>query len=338
MVTLSVEESKKLGVLLARGDRLPALDVDLLRKAIYEGAFDFCRIKVPSSDEQTIEKLRELNMPWFIHTILVRNSIDLNNEKLDDRELRLGFELYDANKAELLGSIVKRAWGARTAVNYTDPVYQGLIGQEKELKAAMVYAQGFDAKLDPAKRCWFIKKGDETIGFVCGSIDEDSFEGVMYSIVPEHRGDRLAADVMLFLKRMCVAEDLSFFCNDVPYQNMPSLKSIVRESIGPVGTYLNITINSLLSTSIGPADKHILTKVTTKQQLAQTISERMDAFIGGGYIIKDRRFDLGWVKLNEHTEIELTIPFRTQRNAQLVCKVIHNKIIVGSAYGWYVGL
>lgn len=338
MVSLSVEESKKLGVLLARGDRLPQLDVNLLRKAIYAGAFDFCRIKVPSSDELTIEKLRELNMPWFIHTILVRNSIDLNSEVLDDRELRLGFELYDSSEAELLGSIVKRAWGARTAINYADPVYQSLIGHDKELNAAIAYAQGFDRKLDSTKRCWFIKKEDEAIGFICGSIDGDSFEGIMYSIVPEHRGDRLAADVMLFLKRNCVAEGLRYFCNDVPYQNMPSLKSIVRESIGPVGTYLNITIDSLLTTSTAPAVKFEVEANMGKQQLAKEISERMDDMLDETYLIKDRYFDLSLVEQAKPITVELTIPYKTDQRVQLVCKVKHNNNIVGSAYGWYIGV
>lgn len=338
MVSLSVEESKKLGVLLARGDRLPALDVDSLRKAIYAGAFDICRIKVPSSDEQTIEKLRALNMPWFIHTILVRNSIDLHSEELDTRALRLGFEEYDSSKAVLLGDIVKRAWGARTAINYTDPVYQSLIGAEMELKAAIAYAQGFDRKLDTAKRCWFIKKGDEAIGFVCGSIDGDSFEGIMYSIVPEHRGDRLAADVMLFLKRTCIEEGLRYFCNDVPYQNMPSLKSIVRESIGPVGTYLNITIDSLLTTSVSPVVEHQLAHRLTKQQITNTISEQMDLLIGSDHLIKDRYFDLGSVDVNAHLHLQFTVPYKTNKKAQLVCKIMNGESITGSAYGWYIGL
>lgn len=338
MIKLSAEESKKLGVLVARGDRVPSIDVAALRKTIYENEFDFCRIKVPSTDEQTLEQLRELSMPWFIHSILVRNSIDLNTEQPDNRLLRLEFKKYTSDQADILEDIVRRSWGSRTAINYSDPVYRSLVDTEKELEAAAAYALGFDEAKQANARCWMFYKEDEPIGFVCGLVEEDGLEGIMYSIVPEHRGDRLAADIMLFLKRACLGEGLRYFRNDVPYQNMPSLKSIVRESIGPVGTYLNITINSLLTATVLEPESHPLAGCETKTEIIRFIADHMHLSAGAGLLIKEFKSDLADINPKDDMYLTIHTPYKTRKEAQLVAKITLGSKLVGTAYGWYVAV
>ncbi len=252
MITFSEKESSVLGVRIARGvltkDWQPAALLDVAM----QGEYDFLRLKLPSNDEQAFEKLDKLGVHYSLHSILVRNRVSITeSHSVTYRPLRVTFELYDGNNEGAMRQLVKDSWGNRTAVNYHNPNFRHWVSYEHEMEGSAAYATEFNYKVNPHMPNWIVSLQGKPIGFVLGKVSEEGFEGIMYSIIPKHRGKNYAEDIMLFLKKWCFEQGISTFYNDVVFQNMASLKSIVVESIVPVETYLNLTISTLLNVDRG---------------------------------------------------------------------------------------
>ena len=182
-------------------------------------------------------------MPYQMYSIIVRNSKKTSPDDAQFDTAELDFELYEGQQTETFIDMVTQCVEHRTAVNYHDALWSKVIPETKELEAAGKYALGFNVRQNPNKWCWLIKKEGEYIGFVMCETEGDVFEGIFYGIIPKHRGSRRYAKLIMgFLKKMCAQNGWKYFENDVVFQNMASLKSIVKESVAPVGTYLNINI------------------------------------------------------------------------------------------------
>lgn len=252
MITFSEKESNVLGVRVARGvlnhNWQPT---DLLADTL-QGGYDFLRLKIPSTDEQVFEKLDKLGMHYSLHSILVRNSVAINQGHAAlYRPLRVTFELYNGSNETELKQLVKDSWGNRTAVNYHNAHFRHWVSYEQEMEGSAAYATEFNYRIDSNMPNWIISLQGKPIGFVLGKVSEEGFEGVMYSIIPAFRGHNYAEDIMLFLKKWCFEQGIPCFYNDVVFQNMASLKSIVTESIVPVETYLNVTVSAMLNVHHG---------------------------------------------------------------------------------------
>lgn len=252
MMTFSEKESDVLGVRIARGVLPIDWQPEVLLQETFDGQYDFLRLKLPSNDEQVFEKLEMLGMPYSLHSILVRNSIAITAEHAEPhRPLRVDFELYDGSNEEGLKQLVKDSWGNRTAVNYHNPNFRNWVSYEQEMEGSAAYSAEFNYTINPDMPNWIVRLQGKAIGFVLGKVSAEGFEGIMYSILPAYRGRNYAEDIMLFLKKWCYQEGIHRFYNDVVFQNMASLKSIVNEAIVPVETYLNLTLSPLLSANKG---------------------------------------------------------------------------------------
>lgn len=252
MITFSEKESGVLGVRIARGVLSPNWQPDTLLNETFDGRYDFLRLKLPSDDEQVFEKLEKLGMHYSLHSILVRNSVTITQgHAVPYRPLRVTFELYDGSNEAELRQLVKNSWGNRTAVNYHNPNFRNWVSYEQEMEGSAAYGTEFNYKVNPDMPNWIVSLQGKPIGFVLGKVSQEGFEGIMYSIVPDFRGHNYAEDIMLFLKKWCFEQGIHRFYNDVVFQNMASLKSIVTESIVPVETYLNLTLSPLLSANKG---------------------------------------------------------------------------------------
>lgn len=245
---ISEQESQVYGIAFARGyiqskDWQPN---DLLAD-ILEGEIDVARLKVPSTDDQLFTKLDSLGIPYSIYSLIVRNTIEITLEDIFEGDPELAFELYTAQQAPILQQVVRECIINRTATNYEDVDLAGIITQEKELEASDQYVQLYDNSSNPSRIGWLIKKGEEYIGYVFGTFRGEEFEGDFYGIIPAHRGTgRYARMVQQFLKDMCRRRGVRYFLNDVVQQNFSSLRSIIKESLVPIGSYFNIYLKPFL--------------------------------------------------------------------------------------------
>jgi len=191
-----------------------------------------------------------LGFPWQLNSIIVRNRKRITAEDAHfDNPAKLHFEPFDGRQRGILQTVVHDCMAARTATNYANGDLERVVSPEQEWHASAQYALTFNSATDPARRCWLIHRAGDYIGFVLGEIKQDAFEGIIYGILPQHRQRNHAEAIMRFLKSWCWQKGISRFENDVVMQNLPSLKSIIRESIAPVESYLHVTINSWLSVS-----------------------------------------------------------------------------------------
>lgn len=300
MIVLSAKESEVVGVRIGRGMLSKDWQPNALLEQMLAMDIDFARVKIPSTDEQVFEKLDQLQMPYTIHSILVRNSIDLSQEELQEQlSSDLRFELFDGSEPERMKDLVRRSWGERTAVNYHNRLFREWVSYDTEKEGSAAYSLEFDHTKDPNKLNWLIWKGGDLVGFVLGDVEHDHFEGVMYSVLPEYRGLNIARNIMIFLKGYCKERGLKYFKNDVVFQNIPSLKSIVTKAIDPVDTYLNVTIAGLLNASKVDKRAHELTGLSFDQAQQWVLAHVAE------WLPANKRIDSVKFKLLDHSPMQL---------------------------------
>lgn len=212
MITFSAKESEVLGVRIARGVLNQSWQPSQLQQAALAGEYDFLRLKLPSNDEQVFTKLDALGMHYCLHSILVRNSVAINEaHNTLQRDLRVTFELFDGSNELAMKQLVKDSWGARTAVNYHNTNFRHWVSYEQEMEGSAAYACEFNYSVNPSMPNWIVKLDGKPIGFVLGKASNEGFEGIMYSILPEYRGHNYAEDIMIFLKNGALSRALQRF-------------------------------------------------------------------------------------------------------------------------------
>lgn len=336
MITLSANESQVLGVRVARGVLNGHWQPEELLSDILAGGFDFVRVKLPSTDEQVFEKLDQLGMHYCIHSILVRNSTPINALHAKPyRPLRVSFELYNGTQEAELKQLVKDSWGNRTAVNYHNPYFRHWVSYQQEIEGSAAYATEFNHLLNPSMPNWLVKLDGKTIGFVLGKVSEAGFEGIMYSILPEHRGQNYAEDIMIFLKKWCYEQGIGTFFNDVVFQNMPSLKSIVTESIVPVDTYLNITISPLLQATRQEVALLDVDNWESMEQLPIWLGKQSSHWQKAGYSLHAMRVSSPKQAVERPNQILVSKPIDTVDMQLVVLRLLQSGCVMSSVYLTY---
>lgn len=335
MITFSAKESEVLGVRIARGVLGRKWQPTQLKQDALAGRYDFLRLKLPSNDEQVFAKLDALGMPYCLHSILVRNSVDITAAHAHPyRDLRVTFELFDGSNEAAMKQLVKDSWGERTAVNYHNPNFRHWVSYGQEMDGSAAYACEFNYTHNPTMPNWMVKLQGKPIGFVLGKVSEEGFEGIMYSIVPEFRGHNYAEDIMLFLKKWCFEQGIARFYNDVVFQNMPSLKSIVTESIVPVETYLNVTISSLLSASKGPTlELDLPNGINNLQQWVATHAHR---WASTELILQSMIASVSSGLLQKATKMLVSIPVNENNSKLVLLMPVVDGVSLGAVYLHYL--
>jgi len=331
MITFSAKESEVLGVRIARAVLNEYWQPQQLLQASLAGGYDFLRLKLPSNDEQVFAKLDALGMHYCLHSILVRNSVaitEAHGKLLKD--LRVTFELFDGSNELAMKELVKDSWGARTAVNYHNPNFRHWVSYEQEMEGSAAYACEFNYSVNASMPNWIVKLEGKSIGFVLGKVSNEGFEGIMYSILPEYRGHNYAEDIMMFLKKWCFEQGIATFFNDVVFQNMPSLKSIVTESIVPIETYLNVTISSLLSATKAPVLEFEITEKV--QNLQQWIVANQHHWVGAEFSLQSINVSTGVETFKNATKLWVSVPVNDIGRKTVLIKLARQGSSIGAAY------
>jgi len=252
----SKQESRLLGVKFARSNRLDTIPVKSLIKEVVDGDFDFCRIKINAAEKNTLNALNLAGIPYDIYSVIVRNEIDVNAYKQQLSFSELHFELYDGSQIDELKNVMTLALAQPTATNFTNTLFESVVSPKSLMEAACQFilspSENFTSK---HQRTWIVKEKNRSVGFVSGEISRSQFEGILHGVIPEFRGRSLGKQIMSFIIQYCKDSGIRSFCNDVVFQNLPSLANIIRSNISPIKTYLNLTLNPMMSSAkirIGP--------------------------------------------------------------------------------------
>lgn len=333
MIGASTQESNILKVSIGRGTLAEGWDLMDLRKEVLDGGYDFVRLKIPSADEELFEKLDQLGMPYCIHSILVRNSVAITAEhQLPSTGQRLLFDLYDGNNEDEVKELVKKSYGNRTSVFYHNPYYRHWVSYEDEIEAAAIYAVTFVHAKNPKTPHWLVKKDNQAIGFVLGIVDNNTLEGIMYSVLPEYRGHNYAADIMAYLKSWCWLNHVGCFSNHVPLQNLPSLRNIVAQAILPVDSFINITLSSMLSATRQTAQVCTILPPESHQKLHQWILELAAQWHQDGFVLSSIRLAVAKENLPFVTQVKITLPFAASATKLYLLTLLNGEKQLGAAY------
>jgi hypothetical protein len=332
MITFSANESNVLGVSIGRGSLTESWQVNDLAQEILQGGYDFIRLKMPSSDEEVFQKLEQLGMPYRLHSILVRNTIEIKPEHVLKAPQQIQFELYDGTYPDELMQLVRASYGERTSVNYHNPYFRCWVSYEAEMAAAAAYATEFVFADNAKMPNWVIKKEGHNIGFVLGVISEGNLEGMMYSILPAFRGYNYAAAVMAFLKSWCWQNGVKTFSNNVPLQNLPSLKNIVSQAILPVDSLLNVTVSSMLLVSFEDAIAYPVEGFASRLILLHWILSTVGGVNKTNETIANIRVNIAECHLPSIDEVLLTKPMEGHREKIMLLKFYRKSKLYGTVY------
>lgn len=333
MITFSEKESGVLGVRIARGVLSTDWQPKDLLKAAFEGGYDFLRLKIPSEGEQVFEKLEKLGMPYSLHSILVRNSVAITEQHAEPyRPLRVSFKLYNGTNETELRQLVKDSWGNRTAVNYHNPNFRNWVSYEQEMEGSAAYSTEFNHTLNPDMPNWIVSLDHKPIGFVLGKVSHEGFEGIMYSLLPAFRGHNYAEDIMLFLKKWCYEQGIHRFYNDVVFQNIASLKSIVTESIVPIETYLNVTISPLLTANKSHAPLVENAPIHDGSGLLNWIASNKHLWEAPGNKLVKMYSTLALSVASNIDAVRISVPIDDGKRKVVLLTLIQDTQVVGAAY------
>jgi predicted acetyltransferase len=333
MIGASLHESSILKVSIGRGTLAEGWDWMALRKEVLDGRYDFVRLKMPSADEELFEKLEQLGMPYCILSILVRNSITITAQhELPAIGQRLQFNLFDGSNEAEVKELVKKSYGNRTSVFYHNPYYRNWVSYEDEMEAAAMYAVTFVYAKNPRTPHWLVKKDNQIIGFVLGIVDNNTLEGIMYSVLPEYRGHNYAADIMAYLKSWCWLNNIGCFANHVPLQNLPSLRNIVAQAILPVDSFINITLSCMLSATNQPAQVFTISPPESHQKLHQWILALAENWQQNGFVLSSLKLGMAKQDLPHVTQVKVTLPFANSITKLYLLTLFNGNKLLGTAY------
>lgn len=252
LIYYSAKESELASLRIGRGGRIVSFNPNYLKQEILVGQYDICRLKVRANDEELFNRFRQVGFPFFLYSVIVRNSVQISAADLVSIDSNLEFELYNGTRADALGAMIRNSILQRSATNYKRGLFENLIPVSVELDAAVhYYTTEFSGVASSNKIGWLVKDAAQYIGFVlCEITANKKLEGIFYGIDPTHRGSKKhARTIMQFLKKHSAENGLTHFENDVVVPNFPSWRSIVGENVLPVEAYINVVFYPCLQAS-----------------------------------------------------------------------------------------
>jgi len=238
-IKISEAESRLMGICFARGRANAQWQPDEITTQIAMQNIDLLRIKFDANDPLLFQKLQQTQIPYSIHSIILRNRVVVNSPQQLPPDMV--FEIYDGSQTLLLQQLFTESLQNPTHTSFTDLDLQQFFNEQNTLAAATDYVLQFNHTQHPNNFGWIMKKDSQAIGFVMGTVHHNFFEGTFYGIAKAHRGSGVYPNLIhKFIINYCLQQGLQYFENDVPFQNFLSLRALFDENVLPFEAYLNI--------------------------------------------------------------------------------------------------
>ena len=331
----SGEESKVLGIKIARLDYADSVDINDIRKVLLDGEFDLLRIKLNASDRNSFSLLDTLNIPFYALNISNLYSIDLDKlvYPVYNPDV-LHYEKYDVSKRDLLEKLIREIYKEVPGTYYINPLSEKL-QHSGELEAMVDYTLSYDENFDKSKTTFFIKHADEYIGFFSIRLYDNHSEGNLFGILPEFRSKKYAHDIIRFIMQYLHDTGRKYFEVNIQLHNLPSLNTHITLGYKPVKALLNIHINSLLTkTQMKPVVRKFVFKdifiiIEIVKLYLETINKTtlvMTAF--------RQSFSESLIKGNEY-KLEVNVPYNNPNDILAVVKFYSQDQFCSFIYVWF---
>jgi len=247
-LSFSKDESERIGLRIGRSGRQSDLHPKSLTEEIIKNKLDVVKIKVPLESDEVFSKLDELPYFWEpLNLITHQQHLIIDGSRPIDPSLT--FELYNGeNPAELL-QIVKRISGEDTNLYYQSGLHELFFPDRVFWSSAHEYYLAMINNENP-ERFLFIGRDKEGAPMgICSfqKIAGNQAEGVIYGVLPEHRGKNLAMSFLNKSINTLYKEGVSRFNTEVQYFNFRSLYPHIQMGFKPVGMYMNVEVFPMLA-------------------------------------------------------------------------------------------
>jgi hypothetical protein len=208
----SENESQIMGLKIGRCNE-DFFDPALLSAEIIEGAYDVCRLKVAAEDEMAVMKLHTMGFPYFFSGSIRRYKTRIQEDLPGDflhPEMR--YELYDGTQDELLKEMLIGTWGTYPLGYYRSPFLCHLVNKEIEIESVFqFYKQNNLNSLHPSNSILFMNDRGKHVGFFALNIINGNLESHIGGILEPYRKDGYFLDMLRYIRRFCLEQDLPHF-------------------------------------------------------------------------------------------------------------------------------
>jgi hypothetical protein len=224
---------------------------ELLSQEIVEGHYDLCRLKVAAEDEMAVMKLHQMGFPFFFSGSIRRYKTRINeNPPGDFLHPTMTYEMYDGTQDDLLKEMLIGTWGTYPLGYYRSPYLCELVDKELEIESVFqFYKKSNLNSLNPNNSILFMNDGGKYVGFFALNIINGNLESHIGGILEPYRKDGYFLDMLRFIKRYCVANDLPYFIFGARNENAYVQKIFQEVGFKAIGSENVFHITPLLSHS-----------------------------------------------------------------------------------------
>ncbi len=182
----SEEESKFFNLRISRGRITTSSGA--LGKAILEGNYDVCRVKVGVNELNIINQLEQLGFPYHFAGEVINYSItlqEINKMNLETDNKAISYEKYDGSQEGIVKEIILKSCSDDPIGYYKTPFLNQLISSPKETRFLASY---FSSTYKTENRVIsLMKKNGRYAGLIAYAIDGNVIQSLLITLLPEYR-------------------------------------------------------------------------------------------------------------------------------------------------------
>ncbi len=243
----SKEESKVLGLRIARSTNIELLKSSDLVKEIFENKFDLCRMKISLSDPTIFDVLNKLCIPYNIFSFLIRKKVTILGN-INYKIPELVIVKYDKTRKNDFETILENVLHNSSAVNFTNFLYNSIVDRDLMIEASINYYINL-AENDNKSNFFLGYINNDCVGFCSFRLEDEISEGIYFGISNQYRNLGLAHEFLTYAKEQSFILGAKEFWTDTIIQNPKSLYPQINIGLVPNQTYLNVVFFPLLTRS-----------------------------------------------------------------------------------------
>lgn len=338
MITHSLNETKVLGLKVARCN-VERLDNEMqLLSEIIDQKSDVCRLRVSAEDEGLIQKLDSMGIPFYFSGSIRRYKTRI--EKKPEGEPiypNMSYEMYDGSQDTLLLKMIHGTWGDYPLGYYRTPYLSELITKESEVQGLYSFYKTNNLNSNHADNSiMFMKHDGNYVGFFALNKIENTLESHIGGILEPYRKGGYFLDMLRYIKNFCINNKLDYFAFGARNENSYVQKIFQNQGFTPIGTENVFHILSMLSLSQTECE----VRERTSLDIGVVMEEAMrylSQFYSNYQITKIQHVPRGEQKNGQKISMKFSLPVKSSQCFLAVLTIVCNDMKHTIGYYYIMG-
>ncbi len=220
-VKLSTDDSESIGLTIYRACAyLENVFANDLLQAFYEHKADLIKLKVSTAFPEVFVELNKARIPFEIQNIVERGSVQIPVEIITPKLTGITVELANCSKRPEIERLLEQILNTPTAIKYHS-IFR-IYTKAQYAEATKNFLLRLLEEKDSA--IWIVRDDDIPVAYFSGRFSDDSFEGMLYGVHPNHRKRGISHFIYQTVLSICFERGIRYFTTDIETQNTGSIR------------------------------------------------------------------------------------------------------------------